>query len=81
MYTLIVYGGGRYASGLLLSATPERMRVVIQGRSDTVEFHHIDGRWRTETGSPVEFGAVLAANAASVNLVRGTPQTRALAAS
>src|ERR1035437_8176405 len=50
MYTLIVFPGGRQVDALLLSASAERLRVVIPGRADTAEFPLIEGRWTSECG-------------------------------
>ena len=71
MYTLIVFGGGRQVDALLLSATAERLRVVMPGSADTAEFQLIDGKWTSESGGHVEVGAILAEDAADVRRVLG----------
>ena len=38
------------------------MRLAIAGRPDSVELNEIGGRWLTESGVPVEFGAIFAAD-------------------
>jgi hypothetical protein len=80
MYTLIVYGGGHQVEALLLSATAERLRVVMPGRADTAEFRLIEGRWTSESGEHMELGAVLAADAEDARRVLGHALGRTRAA-
>jgi hypothetical protein len=77
MYTVIVLPGGRQVDALLLSASTDRLRVVIPGRSDTAELKLIEGRWTSESGGHVELGAILAENSADVKrvLVNARPRT------
>ena len=60
MHTILIYPAGRNVDALLLSATKDLMRVVIRGRKDTSEFKLIEGRWTSESGVPIELGAMLA---------------------
>ena len=80
MYTLMVLGGGRQVDALLLSASAERLRVVMPGRSDTSEFRLVEGRWTSESGEHVEVGAILAADMADARRVLGNAQGRTRAA-
>ncbi len=80
MYTLMILGGGRQVDALLLSASPERLRVVRPGRADTMEFRLIDGQWSSESGERVDVGAILAADAADARWVLGNFQGRTSAA-
>ena len=80
MYTLMVLGGGRQVDALLLSASAERMRVVMPGRSDTLEFRLVEGQWTSESGERVEVGAILAADVADARWVLGNAQERTRAA-
>ena len=80
MYTLMVLGGGRQVDALLLSASAERLRVVMPGRSDTSEFRLIEGQWTSENGEHVEVGAILAADVADAKWVLGNAQGRTRAA-
>jgi hypothetical protein len=80
MYTLMVLGGGRQVDALLLSASAERLRVVMPGRSDTSEFRLIEGRWTSEGGEHVDVGAILAADIADARRVLGNAQARTRAA-
>jgi hypothetical protein len=81
MYTLMVLGGGRQVDALLLSASAERLRVVMPGRSDTLEYRLIEGRWTSESGEHVEVGAILAGDAADARRVLGNAPARTRAAS
>ena len=80
MYTLMVLGGGQQVDALLLSASAERLRVVMPGRSDTVEFRLIEGRWTSESGEHVDVGAILAADVADARWVLGNAEGRVRAA-
>jgi hypothetical protein len=76
MFTLLVFPGGRREDAVVLSTEPGRMRVAIAGRRDATELNEVGGRWLTESGIPVEFGAILFSG------VAGRPaETRALSAS
>ena len=44
---------------LLLSATEDRMRVMLRGRADTVEYRLLDGQWVGESGGTVEIAAAI----------------------
>jgi hypothetical protein len=80
MYTVIVFPGGRRFDALLLSASPERLRVVVQGRSDTVELQMIEGRWMSD-GVCVELGAILNDESAAAKRVLAHARPRTLSAS
>jgi hypothetical protein len=80
MYTVIVFRGGRQVDALLLSASAERLRVVIPGRGDTAEFQLIEGRWTSESGAHVELGAILTEDPADANRVLANARSRALSA-
>jgi hypothetical protein len=80
MYTLMVLGGGRQVDALLLSASSERLRVVMPGRSDTAEFRLIEGHWTSESGEHVEVGAILAGDVTDARWVLGNAQGRTRAA-
>ena len=80
MYTVIVLPGGRQVDALLLSASTDRLRVVIPGRGDTAEFQLIEGRWTSESGGRVELGAILSEDSADVQRVLANARPRALSA-
>jgi hypothetical protein len=70
MYTVMVVGG-RQVEALLLSVSPDRLRVVIPGRADAAEFRMIDGQWTSESGTQVQLGAILSAGRADTAMVMG----------
>jgi hypothetical protein len=80
MYTLIMFPGGREVDALLLSASPDRLRVVIPGRADTAEFQLIEGQWTSESGGRVELGAILTEGLADAKRVLANARPRAQAA-
>jgi hypothetical protein len=80
MYTVIVFPGGRQIDALLLSASADRLRVVIPGRADTAEFQLIEGRWTSESGGHVELGAIFAEDSADAKRVLANARPRALSA-
>jgi hypothetical protein len=64
MYIVIVLPDQRQVDALLVSASPERLRVLIPGRADATEFQLTGGDWTSESGEHVEFGAILAQDSA-----------------
>jgi hypothetical protein len=58
VHILLIYPGGRQQDGLLLAGTRERMRVMMPGRADVVEYRLIQGTWMSESGPSVEIGAI-----------------------
>jgi hypothetical protein len=65
MYAILIFPNGKRVDAVLLSATEDRLRLAIAGRSDVTELQRIGGRWATETGTPVEFGAMVACGGAA----------------
>lgn len=80
MYTVIVFPGGRRFDALLLSASPERLRLVVQGRSDTVELQMVEGRWMSDSGVSVELGAILNDESAAAKRLLASSRPRTLSA-
>ena len=80
MYTVIILPGGRQVDALLLSASTNRLRVVMPGRSDTAEFQLIEGRWTSESGGRVDLGAILSEDSADVQRVLANARPRTLSA-
>ena len=80
MYTVIILPGGRQVDALLLSASTDRLRVVMPGRGDTAEFQLIEGRWTSESGGRVELGAILSEGSADVQRVLANARPRTLSA-
>jgi len=60
MLTLLIFPGGRRADAVLLSAEESCLRLAVAGRADVLELTSIGGRWVSDTGAPVEFGAIIA---------------------
>ena len=60
MYTVLIYQGGREVEAVLLSATEDCLRFAVNGRNDVTELRNVAGRWVTESGAPVELGAMIA---------------------
>jgi hypothetical protein len=60
MLALLIFPGGRRADAVVLSTNGSQLRLAIAGRADAVELMNVGGRWLTENGLPVEFGAVIA---------------------
>jgi hypothetical protein len=54
MYLILGFQTGRRTEAILLAASPGRMRVVIRRRNDTMELRHIEDRWISDDGEPVE---------------------------
>ena len=81
MYTVIILPGGRQVDALLLSASTDRLRVVMPGRADTAEFQLIEGRWTSESGGRVELGAIFSEDVGGCRSASGQlPVPRALSA-
>jgi hypothetical protein len=54
MHMILCDPAGRYAEAILLSATRDRMRVIVQGQEDTMEVCQIGTQWISDSGSPME---------------------------
>jgi hypothetical protein len=52
---------------LLLSASPNRLRVVARDLSDTLELHRVGTQWFSDRGSPVEIESLLTNNPDAVS--------------
>ena len=59
MHILLIYREGRVLDGLLLSSSPGRMRIMLPGLSDALEFRQVDGAWLSESGATVEIAATM----------------------
>lgn len=58
MYLQIGFSDGRSAEAVLLAASPDRMRVALEDRTDATELRLIEGRWTDEDGTEVSLDAV-----------------------
>jgi hypothetical protein len=81
MHTVLILEGGRRVDALLLSASPDRLRVVTPGRGDTVEYRMIAGQWQSERGTTMEIGALLVADGMSPSRFLPLTQERSMTAS
>ena len=57
MRILLIYGGRIQREALLLAASTERIRVMMSGMADVLEFRRMEGTWIGESGAAVEIGA------------------------
>lgn len=80
MHTVLIYAGGRRVDALLLSVSPDRLRAVIAGSSDAVEYQLVEGRWTAEGGTPVEIGALMLSDGMDVTRFLPMAQPRTFAA-
>jgi hypothetical protein len=62
MYLQIGFSDGRSVNAVLLTASPDRMRVALEDRADATELRLIDGRWTDEDGVEVSLDAVFFAD-------------------
>ena len=61
------YPNGVRVEAVLLAASRERMRVVIDSQGDTAELHLVDSCWYTDTGSKIEIEALVALEGTEVS--------------
>jgi len=80
MYMILCYPSGRYTDAVLLSATPERMRVVVQDQEDTLELCRIGAQWFSEGGSPIEIQSIIADSPAAAASICSEARPRAAGA-
>jgi hypothetical protein len=60
MQIVFTYPTGKRQEGVVLAATPTRLRVAVRTRNETMELRLIDGQWLSDEGDPIEFDAILA---------------------
>ena len=63
MYTVLIFPGGRRVDAVLLSGSTDCLRFAIEGCTDAAVLRRVGGRWISETGLPVELGALIALDA------------------
>jgi hypothetical protein len=59
MHMTLNFATGRRVDGLLLAASPDRMRLAVRDRNETIELNVEAGQWRAEDGSMVEIEALI----------------------
>ena len=69
MFILLKNQTGRHLDGILLSASAEKMRVVLRDHTDTLELCRIDAQWFSDWGTAVEIQSILAEDARAVERV------------
>jgi hypothetical protein len=72
MFALLFLQGGRQVDALLLSASPDRLRVVVPGRGDVMEYRLVENHWQSESGARVEIGAMMSPDGASPSLFQSS---------
>lgn len=72
MYTILRYESGRRVEGLMLSASPNLVRLVLRNQVDTAEFQRVYGVWTGEDGSAVEFESMVAGDHTDMCQYRGS---------
>ena len=60
MRMTIQYQDGCRAEAVLLAASRDRMRIVIESDRDTVDLHRVNWRWYTEDEAEVVIEAMIA---------------------
>lgn len=59
MYMILRFATGQRVDAILLRAARERMKAVIRGQEDTLEFALVGNQWISECGSAVEIESVV----------------------
>ena len=80
MHTVLILAGGRRVDALLLSASPDCLRVAIPGRGDLVDLHCLGDGWISERGDRVEIAALISLDGVSVARFLPRTHVRAMAA-
>ena len=79
MQILIQRENGTRSSAVVLTASTNRMRVVVRGCSETEEWQNLDGVWRDESGAQIEIEALIAITARDWSRVGEEPLAWAMA--
>jgi hypothetical protein len=61
MHIIISYPTGLRVEGVLLSASHDRMRIILPREKETLELRLAAGCWESETGEAVEVESILSA--------------------
>ena len=59
MYMILRYPTGVNVDAVLLSATRDRLRVMVRDQEDTLDLRLIGSRWISDQGSAVEIESLL----------------------
>jgi hypothetical protein len=60
MYMIIRYLTDARFNAVVLSASGDQMRVVVEGRAETADFKYVDGYWTDENGARIEVESLVA---------------------
>jgi len=80
MRLFLHYPAGRRMEAVLLATSPDRLRIIVRGQSQTVELRRRHGHWYSEKGKRVEFDAILALDSAPA-IMPAAPAVAAVAGS
>jgi hypothetical protein len=59
MHIILRYPTRRRVEAILLSATTDRMRVVVKNQNDTLELRLVGSQWLSDRGSTVEVESLM----------------------
>lgn len=59
MHIILRYPTLQRVEAILLSATTDRLRVVVKNDDDTLELHCINDQWFSDQGAPVEIDSLM----------------------
>jgi hypothetical protein len=59
MYLTLLYHTGMRVDAIVLAVGRDRMRVVVNDRTDTIELRLKNKRWMTESGDTVELESMI----------------------
>jgi hypothetical protein len=59
MHIILRYPTRRRVEAILLSATTDRMRIVIKNQDDAIELRLVGSQWVSDRGSAVEIDSIM----------------------
>lgn len=65
MHLILRYSNGQGTEALLLTMTPDTLRVILHRRNETIEYRLVSGRWSGDGGSRVAIEAMLPVTASA----------------
>jgi hypothetical protein len=60
MYLILLYPDGRRFEAMVLTASPERLRVALKDGDDALELRRVEGRWFSEHNEEIQFESWMA---------------------
>ena len=76
MHIILRYPTRRRVEAVLLSATADRMRVVVRNQNDALELHRTGDQWVSDRGSAVEIESLVADDPCAVERLWTQPRAR-----